>query len=60
MDHILSLLDSLDAIICVSDMKTYEILYINEYGREVFRNGIGQLCYKVLQRDQHENRGNYC
>ena len=54
MDHILSLLDSLDAVICVSDMKTYEILYINEYGRKVFGNGIGQLCYKVLQRDQNE------
>ena len=54
MEHILSLLDSLDAVIYVSDVKTYEILYINEYGRKVFGGGTGQLCYKLLQKDQNE------
>jgi len=54
MKHILSLLNSLDALIYVSDLETYEILYINEYGRKVFGGGRGQICYKVLQKDQNE------
>lgn len=29
-----TVLDGLDAIVYVSDMQTYELLYINKYGRE--------------------------
>lgn len=42
-------LDSLPALIYVADMETYEILFINEFGRESFGSVAGQLCYRSLQ-----------
>lgn len=46
------ILDSLDECICVSDMKTYDVYYINKTCLEIF--GIekydGKKCYQLLQR----------
>jgi len=41
--------DSIDAIIYVSDMKSFEILYMNEYAKSILGNHIGVLCWKVMQ-----------
>lgn len=40
-----SILDSTDAYIYVVDLETYDILYLNEQGRKLFGNVIGQKCY---------------
>jgi len=45
-------LDSLDALVYVSDMDTNEILFINRYGREIWGNAKGKTCWKVLQSGQ--------
>ncbi len=43
------LMDSLDALVYVSDMETYELLFINEYGRNIWGDIIGKICWKMLQ-----------
>ncbi|HPM75598.1 MAG TPA: PAS domain S-box protein [bacterium] len=49
-DQLLSLLNSLDDIIYVSDMDTYEILFMNKVARHVFKTAnLGQLCYREFQ-----------
>jgi diguanylate cyclase (GGDEF)-like protein len=49
---ILTILDSLDALVYVSDMQTYELLFTNEYGKSVWGDIQGQTCWKVLQDGQ--------
>ncbi len=49
--QLLSIFDSIDEIIYVSDPKTYEILYANKACRNLFGNNIiGQICYEKLQQ----------
>lgn len=43
-----SILDSIDAIVYVADMETYELLYLNRLGRSLFGGVIGQKCYEHL------------
>ncbi len=47
-----SIMDSLDALVYVADMQTYELLFINEYGKKLFGNIEGQICWQTLQSDQ--------
>lgn len=47
-----TVMDSIDALIYVSDMKTYEILFINQYGKRVWGDVIGKKCYESLQQNQ--------
>ena len=48
----LSIFDSLDAGIYISDPDTYELLYANSVIKEITRNGesvLGKKCYRVFQ-----------
>ena len=47
-----SVMDSLDSLIYVADMKTYEILMLNRYGRERWGDIIGRTCWQTLQSGQ--------
>lgn len=49
---LLTVLDSLDAIVYVADLQTYELLFLNKYAREIFGDGIGKPCWQVLQSNQ--------
>lgn len=49
---IASILDRLDALVYVSDMQTYELLYLNEYGRNIWGAYQGKTCWQVLQTGQ--------
>jgi len=51
---IATILDSLDALVYVADMDTYELLYINKYGRDIFGDIQGKICWKSLQEEQDE------
>ena len=46
------IMDGLDALVYVADMQTYEILFINETGRQIFGDVTGQICWKSLQAGQ--------
>ena len=47
-----TLLDSLEAVVYVTDIKTNEILYINEYTRDMLGDIEGEICWKTIQAGQ--------
>jgi PAS domain S-box-containing protein len=42
-------LNSLDALIYVVDMKTYEIVFINTYGQNIWGDIEGKICWQTIQ-----------
>lgn len=48
-DRLEAVLDSLDALVCVADMATHEILFVNRYGREVWGDATDRMCRESLQ-----------
>ena len=46
-----TILDSIDAMIYVADMDTYDVLYLNRRGRSLFGDIVGKKCFKTIQRD---------
>jgi len=48
-----TILDSLDALVYVADMESYEILFVNQYGRDMQGKDItGAICWQTLQIGQ--------
>ncbi|MBE9561571.1 MAG: PAS domain-containing protein, partial [Proteobacteria bacterium] len=56
--HLLLILDSLDALVYVADIETYEIIYTNKYGQDIFGNIVGQTCWQAFS--QQENLCPFC
>ena len=50
--RLLTVLDSMEAIVYVVDMQTYEVLFVNRYVQEHFGDITGQICWKSLQVGQ--------
>lgn len=46
----LTVLNSIDAFVYVADLETYEILFINQYGKDLWGNIVGEKCWAVLQQ----------
>lgn len=54
MEHAFStILNNIDVIVYVADLKTYEILYINEYTKNLFGDIKGKTCWQSLQIGQN-------
>lgn len=51
-EGIITILDSLDALVYIADMDSYELLFTNEYARSIWGDIEGKTCWKVLQDDQ--------
>jgi len=49
-----TLLDSMDAVVYVADMETYELIFVNSYGRQICGDAIGRKCYLALQQGQNQ------
>ena len=49
---IATILNSLDALVYVADMQTYELLFVNEYGKSIWGDIQGKTCWKALQTNQ--------
>ncbi|MDD5066848.1 MAG: diguanylate cyclase, partial [bacterium] len=47
--QLLSIFDSIDEVIYVTDPVTYEVLYLNQAAKKTVGDIIGQKCYKGLQ-----------
>lgn len=47
-----AVMDSLDALVYVADIDSYEILFVNKYGRENWGDKTGKLCWQSLQSGQ--------
>lgn len=53
ISNLSTIFDYLNAVIYVADMKTYEILFVNKYGKELFGTDIiGKPCFKVFHVGQ--------
>ena len=50
-DQLFKVLDSLDAIVYVADMQSYEILFANRHAEKLFGHITGKTCWQVLQAD---------
>ena len=51
-EQLYSILDSLDAIVYVADMESYEVLFVNKYTERIFGNIVGEKCWQSLQAHQ--------
>ena len=49
---LISVLDSLDSLVYVADFNSYELLFINKYGRDIWGDTQGQKCWQVIQKGQ--------
>jgi PAS domain S-box-containing protein len=45
-------LNSIDSLVCAIDMRTYEVLFINKFGRYVWGDIEGKICWQTLQKGQ--------
>ncbi len=50
--RLLTVLDSIEALVYVMDLKTHELLFINLFGRNVFSGVVGEKCWQTLQAGQ--------
>jgi len=53
-DCIATILNSLDALVYVSDFKTYELIFVNNYGQKSWGVPLGRKCYQYLQFGQEQ------
>ncbi|MFA5801990.1 MAG: PAS domain S-box protein [Thermoleophilia bacterium] len=51
-EAMLAVLDSIDAMVYVADMQSYEVIFLNRYGREMFGDVAGRICWQTFQKDQ--------
>ncbi len=47
-----TILESMDAVVYAADIKTYEILFMNQYARIIFGDGVGRKCWQIFQKDR--------
>jgi PAS domain S-box-containing protein len=47
-----TVMDSIDALVYVADMETYELLFLNKYGREIWGDTGKKTCWQTLQEGQ--------
>lgn len=47
-----AIMDSMDSLIYVADMESYELLFLNKYGRDIWGEITGKPCWKALQADR--------
>jgi diguanylate cyclase (GGDEF)-like protein/PAS domain S-box-containing protein len=45
-------LNSLDALVYVTDMQTNELLFVNKYGRDIWGDIEGKICWQTIQAGQ--------
>jgi PAS domain S-box-containing protein len=46
-------MNTIDAAVYVSDFETHELLFLNQYGKDIWGDKIGQKCYNVVQVGQN-------
>ncbi len=52
-ERLLTFMNAIEAIVYVADMETYEILFVNDYGRNIWGTDIvGKKCWQAIQKNQ--------
>lgn len=49
-ERLITILESLDAIVYVADMETHEVLFANNYAQKVFGDVAGKTCWDTFQK----------
>ncbi|MGK5093410.1 response regulator [Deltaproteobacteria bacterium TL4] len=52
LERFATIMNGLEAIIYVADMESYEILFLNQYTKNIFGDITGALCWQSLQAGQ--------
>ncbi|MBU1058777.1 MAG: PAS domain-containing protein [Proteobacteria bacterium] len=52
VERLRTVLDSIDSLVYVADMETYELLFVNKYGRSRWGDFTGKICWQTLQSGQ--------
>jgi len=47
-----TILDSINSVVYVADMETYELLFLNKFGRNIWGDFSGKICWQTLQTGQ--------
>jgi PAS domain S-box-containing protein len=47
-----AVMDGIDALVYVVDMETYNLLFINKYGKDIWGEIEGKVCWQSIQNDQ--------
>ena len=47
-----TIFDAAEIVLYVSDLETYELLFLNDHAIRFWGNGVGKRCYEVLQSGQ--------
>ena len=48
----IAVMDSLDAALCVVDMETHKLIFVNKYVMNKFGDVVGKTCWKTIQTGQ--------
>jgi PAS domain S-box-containing protein len=48
--RLLTVFHSMDSIVYIADMKTYEILFLNRYAQNIYGNIVGEKCWQTLYK----------
>lgn len=51
-EQTMAILDKINALVYAVDMQTFELLFINKYGRDIYGEVVGKTCWQVLQKGQ--------
>ncbi len=51
-EQTMTILDKINALVYAVDMQTFELLFINKYGRDIYGDVVGKTCWQVLQKGQ--------
>ncbi len=51
-ERLVTVLNGLESIVYVADMKTYEVLFTNNYFKKLFGDVVGKQCWKTIQAGQ--------
>ncbi|MEI7937940.1 MAG: response regulator [Verrucomicrobiota bacterium] len=51
-ERLQEILDHLDGLVYVTDMQTYQTLFVNKYGRQIWGDFTGKSCWQNLQSGQ--------
>ncbi|MDM8540954.1 response regulator [Desulfococcaceae bacterium HSG7] len=48
-----TVMNSMEAVMYVADMETYQLLFVNQYTRDTFGASEGDICWRLLQANQN-------
>ena len=48
-----TVMNSMEAVMYVADMETYELLFVNQYTRDTLGSSEGEVCWRSLQTNQN-------